>query len=239
VQSAPSIDFKLAGLATTTVFLVTGLMNFRAFGLTLLTLSLAFPVVAQTGDPVAGQGKIGTCVACHGNDGKALIPVYPNIGGQGESYLLKQMLDIRNGDRSAPEMLPFVAGLSDQDLRDIAAYYAQQPKTISGAQLIANENFNLVPEDFLALGERLYRSGNHDTGIPACSGCHSPTGFGNAPAGYPALSGQNRDYVIKTLTDFQNNVRTNDGDVRLMRGVVARMSRLEIEAVANYISGLH
>ena len=214
-------------------------MNLFAYSLTLLTVFLASAAFGQTGDPVAGQSKILTCTACHGNDGKGHLPIYPNIGGQGEGYLYKQILEIKTGVRNVPEMQPFTLFLSEQDMRDMAAYYANQPKLITGAQPLTNEAFGLVAEDYLTLGQRLYRNGNFDTGVPACSGCHSPSGFGNAPARYPMLSGQNRDYVVKTLTDFQNNLRTNDGESRIMRGVVARMTKLEIEAVANFIAGLN
>ena len=136
-------------------------------------------------------------------------------------------------------MQPFTFALSDQDILDLAAYYSAQPKVINGSAEIENAAFNLDAEEYLALGESIYRAGNLENGVPACTGCHSPTGEGNFPAGYPALSGQKPEYLVKQLLDFQNNIRTNDGDNAVMRGVVARMTALEIEAVANFISGLH
>jgi len=199
----------------------------------------AAPLWAQTGDAEAGQGKVALCAACHGSDGKGILPLYPNIGGQGEAYLYKQISEIKAGIRVVPEMAPFTAALSDQDMMDIAAYYSTQPRQLEGSQPLESVPFALNSEDFLVLGELVFRSGNLENGVPACTGCHSPSGKGNFPAGYPALSGQKTAYLVKQLTDFQNNIRTNDGETRIMRGVVARMTALEIEAVANFISGLN
>ena len=209
------------------------------YSLIILALMVASPLWAQSGDAAAGQAKSATCSACHGMDGKGILPLYPNIGGQGENYMYKQIVDIKEGTRTVLEMAPFVATLSDQDMRDLAAYYASQPSQLEGAQPIESEPYNLNAEEFLALGESVFRAGNLANGVPACTGCHSPSGMGNFPAGFPALSGQKTEYVVKQLSDFQNNIRTNDGETRIMRGVAERMSALEIEAVANFISGLN
>ncbi len=126
--------------------------------------------------------------------------------------------------------------LSKVDFENIAAYFASQKTTLAGAKDDA---------ELLALGEKIYRAGNKDAGVPACSGCHSPTGAGNSPGGFPLLGGQHADYIAKQLKDFRTGAeykdkgRRNDGDIRIMRDGVARMSDREIEAVANYISGLH
>ena len=93
--------------------------------------------------------------------------------------------------------------------------------------------------DALALGERIYRAGNIETGVPACSGCHSPTGKGNAPAGYPRLGGQYAEYTEKQLRAFRGGERTNDGDQQTMRQIAEHMTDAEIIAVANYIAGLN
>lgn len=200
---------------------------------------MAAPTWAQTGDAAAGQAKVAVCSACHGMDGKGILPLYPNIGGQGESYIYKQILDIKEGRRTVVEMAPFTLALSDQDMLDLAAYYASQPKQLEGAQPTESAPYSLNSDQFLALGESVFRAGNLSNGVPACTGCHSPSGMGNFPAGFPALSGQKTEYVVKQLSDFQNNLRTNDGETRIMRGVAERMSALEIEAVANFISGLN
>ena len=214
-------------------------MKLRLYSLIVLALLAVAPAWAQTGDAAAGQAKIATCSACHGMDGTGILPLYPNIGGQGERYLYKQIWDIKNGDRVVVEMAPFTAALTDQDILDMSAYYASQPKQLNGAQPLESEAYNLDPEEFLSLGESVYRAGNLANGVPACSGCHSPSGMGNFPAGFPSLGGQKHEYLVKQLTAFQNNLRVNDGDSEIMRGVAERMSALEIEAVANFISGLN
>lgn len=214
-------------------------MKLRLYSLIILALLAVAPVWAQTGDAAAGQAKAAVCSACHGMDGIGILPLYPNIGGQGEAYMYKQIVDIKEGTRTVVEMAPFVAALSDQDMMDLAAFYASQPKQLTGAQPVVSEAYNLDAEEFLALGETVFRAGNLSNGVPACSGCHSPSGMGNFPAGFPVLSGQKPEYLIKQLTEFQNNLRVNDGETRIMRGVAERMSALEIEAVANFISGLN
>lgn len=214
-------------------------MKLRLYSLIILALLAVAPAWAQTGDAAAGQAKAAVCSACHGMDGKGILPLYPNIGGQGEAYMYKQILDIKEGNRTVVEMAPFVTALSDQDMLDLSAFYGSLPKQLTGAQPVVSEPYNLNAEEFLALGETVFRAGNLSNGVPACSGCHSPSGMGNFPAGFPALSGQKPEYVMKQLTDFQNNLRINDGETRIMRGVAERMSALEIEAVANFISGLN
>ena len=203
----------------------------------ILALGLIFaPHVLAAGDAAAGEAKVATCTACHGPDGNSIAPIYPKLAGIGEKYLLKQMQDIKAGDRKIVEMTGMLANLSDQDLEDIAAYYDSRERQLAGAK---DEN--------LQLGEKIYRAGNLDTGVPACTGCHSPAGIGNDPAGYPALGGQYADYIAKQLRAFRTAAhdpdnpegRTNDGDAAVMRGVAARLNNAEIDALANYISGLN
>jgi cytochrome c553 len=191
------------------------------------------------GDADAGANKVAVCAACHGQEGVSASALYPNLAGQGENYLLKQLQDIKSGEREVLEMTGMLAASSDQDMADMAAFYASQDHTVMGSQAIADEAYALNEEEFLALGEKIYRGGNLQTGVAACTGCHAPSGMGNNPASYPVIAGQYSDYIIKQLKDFQNNRRTNDGDGQIMRAVAAPMSDLEIRAVANYLSGLH
>ncbi len=191
------------------------------------------------GDAEAGANKVAVCTACHGQVGVSATALYPNLAGQGEKYLLKQLEDIQSGSRKVLEMTGMLAASSPQDLADMAAYYAAQAGVIMGSQALEDEAFGLSSEEFLALGERVFRGGNLKTGVAACTGCHAPSGAGNAPAGYPAINGQHADYIVTQLNNFQNNLRTNDGDGRIMRAVAAPMSDLEIRAVANYLAGLH
>ena len=205
-------------------------------GKTLLVLGMAAAVPALAGDAAAGKALATACGACHGADGNSQAPTFPKLAGQGEKYLVKQMKDIKAGARKVPEMTGQLDNLSDADIENIAAFYAGQPATLAGAK---------DDKELLALGQKIYLAGNKEAGVPACSGCHSPSGVGNAPAGFPRLSGQHPDYIAKQLKDFRAGAeytdrgRHNDGDSKIMRAGVARMSDREIEAVANYISGLH
>lgn len=184
------------------------------------------------GDAAAGKNKSATCGACHGADGNSAVPTFPKLAGQGEKYLVKQMVDIRDGARSVPTMVGQLDGKSDEDLADIAAFYASQPR--SGGQ---------TSEDLLALGEKVYRSGVAERNVAACSACHSPTGKGNAPAGFPALAGQHAEYTAAQLKAYRMGYedeagRTNDGDAKIMRTTAFGLSDKEIEAVSSYAAGL-
>ena len=171
------------------------------------------------------------CGACHGADGNSPAP-FPKLAGQGEKYLFKQLQDIRDGARPVPTMAGQVDNMSDQDLADIAAYYASQTST--GAQ---------TDPELLELGERIYRSGIIERNVAACTACHSPNGKGNAPAGFPALAGQHPEYIAASLRAYRKGYedesgRTNDGDTRIMRTTAFALSDLEIEAVSSYAAGL-
>ena len=184
--------------------------------------------VLAAGDAEAGKAKAVACGARHGADGNSLVPNFPKLGGQHASYLLKQMHDIKSNARPVPEMIGQLDAMSDQDMEDIAAYYASQASTRGAAK-----------EALVELGESIYRAGVREKGIAACAACHSPTGAGNGPARYPMLSGQHADYIATALRKFRNDERTNDGDTRIMRDVAARLSDKELEAVSSFASGLH
>lgn len=193
----------------------------------LLGMGLAGFALAE-GDVQAGQTKAAACGACHGADGNSLVPAFPKLAGQNVNYLVKQMKDIMSGARSVPAMAGQLDGKSDQDLMDIAAYFAGQKGSVGETK-----------KELVTLGEMLYRAGNKDIGVAACTACHSPTGSGNSAAGYPALSGQHADYVAMQLKAFRDGQRTNDGDAKIMSGVTYRLNNAEIEALASYIQGLH
>lgn len=195
--------------------------------------------VAAEGDASNGETLVTACAACHGSDGNSASPLFPKIAGLGEKYLTKQLLDIQSGARVVPEMTGLLDNSSEQDLKDMAAFYASKPTQLSGAkdsELMLNSGEKVSA---LALGEKVYRAGNHETKVPACSGCHSPRGLGNAPAGYPRLSGQYAEYIEKQLLNFKAGTRANDGEARTMRSVAEHMSEAEIKAVSAYISGLN
>ena len=201
----------------------------------LVGLLMAWTQVASAqivGDAERGKELTATCTACHGADGNSPAPAFPKLAGLGEKYLLKQMQDIRDGARPVPTMVGQVDGKSDQELADMAAFYASQPR--SGGQA----DPALVP-----LGEKVYRAGVAERKVAACSACHSPNGKGNAPAGFPALAGQHAEYIAAQLKAYRTGYedesgRTNDGDTRIMRSNAFGLSDKEIEAVASYISGL-
>ena len=184
------------------------------------------------GDAVAGEGKAVTCGACHGVDGNSAVPNFPKLAGLGEKYLLKQMKDIRDGRRPVAAMAGQVDNMTDQDLADIAAFYDAKERTSE-----------MADEDLVALGRKVYMSGIMERKVAACSGCHSPSGKGNGPAGFPGLAGQHADYIAAQLKMFRTGYespegRTNDGDSKIMRTTAFELSDLEIKAVASYASGL-
>ncbi|TQV70736.1 cytochrome c4 [Exilibacterium tricleocarpae] len=212
----------------------------RVLKYALISLSLAaFAQGAAAGDAAAGESKAGTCVACHGSDGNSPAPNFPKLAGLGEKYLYKQLRDIKSGARPVVEMTGLLDNMSEQDLRDIAAFYDGNAMQLAGAKDIKVRLGSGVETDGLKLGAQVYRAGNLETGVPACTGCHSPTGMGNDPAGYPRLGGQYADYIAKQLRAFRGGERTNDGDQQTMRQVAEHMTDAEITAVANYIAGLN
>lgn len=208
-----------------------------ALGLT-VGLAAAAPFAMAAGDAAAGKAKATACAACHGADGNSPAPTFPKLAGLGEKYLAKQLMDIKSGARSVPQMIGQLDNFNEQDLQDIAAYFASQQTQLSGSEAISVMLNSGESVDGLVLGRELYRAGNSETGVPACMGCHSPTGVGNAPAGYPRLSGQHAQYVETQLKAFREGSRTNDGDTRVMRSVAKQLSDAQIKALANYVAGL-
>ena len=178
------------------------------------------------GDAASGQGKVAVCSGCHGADGNSMIPSFPKLAGQGEVYLVNQLKDIRDGARNVPQMMGILTGRTDQDLADMAAFYSTQKVTVGATN-----------PDLLDLGRQIYRAGIAEKCVAACTACHSPTGAGNAQAGFPAVGGQHADYLISQLKAYRTETRTN-GQAKLMQQVAALLSDKEIEAVASYMQGL-
>ncbi|SDK01911.1 c-type cytochrome [Billgrantia gudaonensis] len=185
--------------------------------------------MAADADPAAGEEKAQPCAACHGQEGISSAPSFPHLAGQKMSYTAKQIMDIRDGNREVAEMAGQVDDFSDQDAWDVAAYFAEQDPNVGQAK---------DDEALLARGEELYRAGDMAKGIPACAACHTPTGEGIGTAGYPAVSGQFAEYTVSTLQDFAAGERANDPNA-IMRDIASKMSDDDMEAVANYILGLH
>ena len=195
------------------------------------------PALAQTTAPTKpdiakGQGIAAqVCAACHMADGNSGISANPILAGQGESYLLKQLRGYKaekgkDGARANAIMSAQAAVLSDDDIRNLAAYYAaQKPKQQSARN-----------KELVGLGERIYRGGIADRGVAACAGCHGPTGAG-IPAQYPRLAGQHSEYTEAQMKLWRTGERANDPN-RMMQMVSAKMNDAEIKAVSDYIQGL-
>jgi len=180
-------------------------------------------------DVSAGQQKSSTCQGCHGVDGNSYADNWPNLAAQHASYIEKQIRNFQSGKRQDPTMTSMVAGLSEQDIADIAAYFSRQAIVASPAKQVAN--------NLLSNGKKIYKGGNLYSGVPACSSCHGPNGVGIGPAKFPVLAGQKIDYLTKTLRDFRNSTRSNDPR-SIMQNISAKMTDNEIAAVATYINSL-
>ncbi len=196
-------------------------------GFILSAALLALGTANAAGDAAAGQAKSAVCAACHGADGKALVPNYPNLAGQHASYISKQLTDYRDGNRVNALMTGQAANLTDEDILDLAAYYSSMDP-IPGVAV----------EENLALGESIYRGGITSEGVAACIACHGPAGEGNPAAAYPLLAGQNVQYTIDQLTLWRAGERSNDPN-NMMSSLSHRLTDTEIAAVANYIQGLY
>ncbi len=197
---------------------------FTVISLLLLNAGVSF---AADGDPVKGKALSQPCAACHGADGNSVSPIWPKLAGQHVDYFVKQLQDFKAGNRVNAQMAPMVASLSEQDMYDLGAYYARQKITTGVADPVLVE-----------AGQLIYRAGDYITGVPACMACHGPNGAGNPTALYPALSGQHAAYTANQLKMFKAEERKNDPN-NMMRTITGPMTNRQIEAVSEYIQGLH
>jgi cytochrome c553 len=177
-------------------------------------------------DLAKGQAtSTNVCAACHTSDGSRGSPANPILQGQHPEYLVKQLTEFKSGKRQNPIMSGMAASLTEADMKNVAAFYAGKQAKPGFAK----------NKDLVTLGEKIYRGGIAERSVPACAGCHSPTGAG-IPAQYPRLAGQHADYTEAQLVAFRGGVRKNSIP---MTGVAAKMNDREIKAVADYIAGLH
>lgn len=181
----------------------------------------------KPGSAEAGAKKATTiCVACHGPQGNSIVPIWPKLAGQHPEYIQKQLMDFKADRRANVQMTPMAKPLTDQEVLDLAAYFSSQ-----------TQNSGTADPEKAKLGESIYRAGNPESGVPACSGCHGPAGAGQGIAKFPRISGQHADYLKLTLTNFRAQQRANDPN-GMMRGVAARLTDDEIAAVSQYVQGL-
>jgi cytochrome c553 len=184
-------------------------------------------LVQAQGNVEAGKTKSATCVACHGDDGNSPSNLYPKLAGQHATYLEKQLQQFKNGERANPIMMGMAAILSEEDMQDLAAYYASQkatPETVS-------------PE-IVAQGKKLYMGGDLERKITACSACHGPRGNGLELAKFPKISSQHPAYIKAQLEQFRSKERANDLN-GMMQDVAAKLSDADIELLSQYIAALH
>ena len=185
------------------------------------------------GDAAKAQNIVTqVCAACHAADGNSVAPANPKLAGQPAEYITKQLHNFKQGmlepnkegGRKNPVMGAMTATLSDEDMRNLGAYFASKTAKSGTAK---------APYD---AGQKVYRGGNAVTGVPACAACHGPAGAG-IPAQYPRLGGQHADYILAQLKAFRSGDRANDAG-KVMRTIANKMSDQEMQAVANYVSGL-
>ena len=202
-----------------------------------LALTLCLPLVAAAesaegnlftgGDAGKGEAKAATCMACHGPKGNSGNPEWPSLAGQGEVYLAAQLEAFRSGARNNVLMSSQAANLSDEDIADLAAYYAAQ-----------TAKPGVASEAAVAIAQPRYRAGDTERGIPGCAGCHGPTGTGNPAAGYPHVAGQQATYAANALRAYRAGERSATHNGQMMTAVAKHLTDEEIEALASYLTGL-
>jgi cytochrome c553 len=208
------------------------------------TSAVAELAKTQWGDPQAGATKAGVCAACHGLDGNPTDPMYPRMAGQSERYIAHQLALFKSGERNtgmAAVMVPFASMLSAQDMRDIGAFFATQA---AGAGIADDTIIASGPNQgmkFYQVGEKLFRSGDTERGIPACMACHGPSGAGNPGPAYPHIGGQQAAYVQRRLEEYRAGT-TNERDRHnfdVMATVAHQLTDEEIGSLSSYLQGLH
>ncbi|ANO31789.1 c-type cytochrome [Vibrio breoganii] len=202
--------------------------------LALIVTLFASCSVWAAGSIEAGKEKSATCAACHGADGNSPVAIYPKLAGQHENYIEKQLKDLKLGATSGgkqgrydPAMSAMAMPLTDEDMADLAAYYASIPMSE-----------NTTPENVVEQGKELYLAGNAERGIAACVACHGPRGNGTSLSGFPKISGQHADYIKQQLQKFASMERNNDLN-GMMHDVAKKLTEEEMDVLAKYVGGLH
>lgn len=205
----------------------------------LLLVAAVFPALAAAaqstpdpltgGDAEKGAAQAAVCAACHGPKGNSSNPDWPSLAGQHAPYTQVQLQAFKSGVRKNPLMSAQAASLSEQDMKDLAAYYAGQEAP-----------HGVASPDAVAIAATLYRAGDARRGLPACAACHGPQGAGNAAAAYPRIGGQHAKYSAVALRQLQGDSGSSavQGNRATMAAIAAKLSDAEIEALASYVNGL-
>ena len=184
-------------------------------------------------DLAKAQALAGVCAGCHGVDGVSPIPTQPNLAGMSWQYIAKQLKHFKSGQRDNAIMKGFATTLSDADMKVLGVYYASMKGRPIGTK----------DEKLAKTAEKLYRAGDAARGIPACAGCHSPTGAG-IPALYPRVGGQHAEYTVAQLTAFRAGIRgtatkeDSNPTGKMMMTIAGKLTEPEIKALAEYTAGL-
>src|ERR1700734_138606 len=178
------------------------------------------------GNTQNGATKAVVCQACHGANGNSTNPEWPSLAGIGADYIAEQLKNFKEGKRNNPVMTPNALTLSTDDMADLGAYF----------DTFVNTGLEADPSYWQA-GEKLYRGGDKDRGIPACMACHGPTGAGNEPGKFPALRGQHSEYIVKQLNDYVSGARP-PGPGGIMPVIAKRLSPEDMRDIASYVQGL-
>lgn len=182
------------------------------------------PVAAVTAEVIAGQTKAAVCAACHGADGNSPVAIYPKLAGQSVGYIVKQLQEFKAGTRKDPVMAPMAAALSEQDMLEIASYFAAKKVVVA----------DLAGSD---VGQKLYFGGHVKRKITACVACHGANGKGMNKAGFPTIAGQNEAYLKAQLMKFKNGERNNDYNT-MMQSVASKLSASDIDELAKYMAAM-
>jgi len=202
-------------------------MQFRylAWLVSSLMLTVSVEALAEAPAQKTAEQTVNTvCAACHGADGNSAITLNPKLASQHPEYIEKQLTEFKSGKRANAVMSGMAAGLSEQEIKDLAAYFAAKKLNLGQA----------TKNGAGSLGEKIYRGGVAATGVPACASCHSPNGAG-LPKQFPRIGGQHADYTLAQMKAFRTAERAN---APMMMAIAAKMTDAEMAAVADYIQGL-
>jgi cytochrome c553 len=209
------------------------LLAIAAIALSALSAQSALAQADKSPEYTKGQALAGVCAGCHGVDGNSVVPTQPNLAGMSAAYITRQLSHFKSGQRDNAIMKGFAANLSDEDMKALGVYFSAQKARTVGTK----------DEKLAKSAERLYRAGDATRAVPACAGCHTPTGAG-IPAQYPRIGGQHAEYLTASLTGYKTGLRgagsKTDANAsgKIMMTIAGRLTDAEIKALAEYASGL-